>query len=92
MSYSSTVAVSRIQDTWVEDPRDNHVVHTTLGGHRQVVVSEDMVVKDVALQGEEDKVVPTGVVGGRVENNCDQRSMFWTPATRAQHLVTTEAS
>jgi hypothetical protein len=57
MSCSSTVTLPRIQD--------DHTVHTTPGRHMQKAISENVVVKGLALQGEEDKVAPTRVVGGQ---------------------------
>jgi hypothetical protein len=48
----------------LEDPQD-HTIHASLGrdseGHG---VSEDVVVQGVALEGEEDKVMPVGIGGG----------------------------
>lgn len=62
--------VLQLDSDSAEEPRQNHIVHMTPGGHKQAVVSEHMVVKGIALQGE-DKVAPASVVGGgRVKNDC----------------------
>ena len=67
--------VLQLDSDSAEEPRQNHIVHMTQGGHKQAVVSEHMVVKGIALKGEEHLVTPAGEVGGhrsRTTKTSDQ--------------------
>jgi hypothetical protein len=57
-----------------EEPREDHTIHLPLrGDSKRRRVGEDMVVKGVALQCEEDEVAPAGISGkSQAEEDGDQ--------------------
>jgi hypothetical protein len=65
--------IMRLNSDWPKDPGEDHTIHLTpVGDNKRCCFGEDVVVKGVALQREEDKVALAGAGGSKVEKDRNQ--------------------